>query len=326
MAGFIGSHVGDCLVKRGDRVIGIDNFSGGFHDNVPPGSTCLGMDISNRHDVDDLFQIYKPDYVYHLAAYAAEGLSHHIRYFNYQNNLLGSMNLINAAIKYPVKCFVFMSSIAVYGNLKPPFYEDAAPSPIDPYGISKYAVELDLRAAREYFGLPYVVFRTHNVYGERQNIGDPYRNVIGIFMNKILQGEPLPIFGNGKQVRAFTYVGDIAPQIAESVYLPDARNRTFNLGSDSVCSVMRLARSVSVAMTVDYDYPAEHLPERQEVFEAYCDHTKANTVFGPCVTSLMSGLVPMGLWVKQHGSRKGKPFEGIEVAEKLPPSWMKVLA
>src|SRR5262249_46273576 len=159
------------------------------------------------------------------------GLSHFIRRFNYTNNILGSINLINESVRHEVECFVFTSSIAVYGAITPPMREDQAPRPEDPYGIAKLAVEYDLAAARHMFGLPYVVFRPHNVYGEYQNLGDPYRNVIGIFMNRVMSGEPMTIFGDGTQRRAFSYVGDIAPIIAGSPWVPAARNEVFNIGA-----------------------------------------------------------------------------------------------
>ena len=126
--------------------------------------------------------------MYHLGAYAAEGLSHFIRSYNYRTNLEASVNLINQAVLHDAARFVFASSIAVYGAGQVPMSEHMTPSPEDPYGISKYAVELDLAAAHKMFGLEYTVFRPHNVYGERQNIADRYRNVIGIFMNSVLQG------------------------------------------------------------------------------------------------------------------------------------------
>ena len=154
--------------------------------------------------MDRVFREHRVRRVYHLAAYAAEGLSHFIRRFNYQNNLIGSVNLINASVNHDVECFVFTSSIAVYGPNQVPMHEELVPAPEDPYGVAKLAVEQDLRACHAQFGLPYVIFRPHNVYGERQNIGDRYRNVIGIFMNQIMRGEPMTIFGDGRQTRAFT--------------------------------------------------------------------------------------------------------------------------
>lgn len=184
-AGFIGSHLTDELIKLGNKVIVLDNLSGGFIRNLNPKATFIKGSINNQKLINSIFAKYKFDYVFHLAAYAAEGLSPFIRHFNYQNNLIGSINLINASIKHHIKKFIFTSSIAVYGTNQTPMVETLTPEPEDPYGISKYAIELDLKAANKLFGLNYTIFRPHNVYGERQNHGDPYRNVLGIFINNI---------------------------------------------------------------------------------------------------------------------------------------------
>src|SRR5947209_2324570 len=192
-AGFIGSHVADELLSRGHKVVVLDDLSGGFEDNVPGGAIFVKGSILDTELIDRLFDRYNFTYVYHLAAYAAEGLSHFIKRFNYQNNLIGSINLINASVNYGVKCFVFTSSIAVYGGVPPPMIEETMPLPEDSYGIAKYAVERELKISHEMFGLNYIIFRPHNVYGEHQNIGDRYRNVIGIFMNQIMEGQPLTI-------------------------------------------------------------------------------------------------------------------------------------
>jgi UDP-glucose 4-epimerase len=186
-AGFIGSHVARRCLELGHEVVVLDDLSGGFRDQVPAQAIFVHGSVIDVTLVQQLFETHRFDYVYHLAAYAAEGLSHFIRRFNYTNNLIGSVNLINEAVKHDVRCFVFTSSIAVYGANQLPMTENLPPQPEDPYGIAKYAVELDLRAAHEMFGLDYIIFRPHNVYGENQNIGDRYRNVIGIFMNQIMQ-------------------------------------------------------------------------------------------------------------------------------------------
>ncbi|MTI38899.1 NAD-dependent epimerase/dehydratase family protein, partial [Fulvivirga lutimaris] len=178
-AGFIGAHVTNELLTLGHKVVVLDDLSGGFKDNVNTKATFIKGSICDQELVNSLFEQHQFDYVYHLAAYAAEGLSHFIRNFNYNNNLIGSINLINAAVNHKIKCFVFTSSIAVYGSQAVPMIETAAPMPEDPYGIAKYAVEMDLKAAHEMFGLNYVIFRPHNVYGRLQNISDRYRNVIG---------------------------------------------------------------------------------------------------------------------------------------------------
>jgi UDP-glucose 4-epimerase len=199
-AGFIGSHVADHCLANGCEVVGVDDLSGGFIENV---SREVDLRVGSVVDPDFVASLWSDgryDFVYHLAAYAAEGLSHFIRRYNYQTNLVGSVNLINQSVLNNVGCFVFTSSIAVYGRNQTPMAEDLIPRPEDPYGISKYAVELDLKAAHEIFGLEYVVFRPHNVYGERQNIADTYRNVIGIFMNQLLRGEPMTIFGDASRL------------------------------------------------------------------------------------------------------------------------------
>ncbi|HOQ61874.1 MAG TPA: NAD-dependent epimerase/dehydratase family protein, partial [Vicinamibacterales bacterium] len=184
-AGFIGSHVAERLVARGRRVVVLDDLSGGFAENVPAGAELVRGSITDATLVDRLFEANRFEHVFHLAAYAAEGLSHFIRRFNYTNNLTGSVTLVNAAVNHGTRCFVFTSSIAVYGaSPELPMTEATPPHPEDSYGIAKLAVEQDLAAARAMFGLDFVVFRPHNVYGERQNIGDRYRNVVGIFMNQ----------------------------------------------------------------------------------------------------------------------------------------------
>jgi UDP-glucose 4-epimerase len=218
---------------------------------------------------------------------------------------------------------VFTSSIAVYGRNQLPMTEELVPQPEDPYGISKYAVELDLRAAHELFGLNSIVFRPHNVYGERQNIGDRYRNVVGIYMNNILQGKPLPIFGDGEQTRAFSYIGDVAPVIARSVQVPAAYNGVFNVGADKPYSVNDLAQSVCRAM--DAKFSPQYLPARNEVKHAYSAHDKVARVFGYAPRyPLEEGLARMAEWVRKTGVRQSKAFGQLEIERNLPPSWRDV--
>lgn len=322
-AGFIGSHVADELLSAGHKVVVLDDLSGGFNENVPKRARFVLGSINQTDLVDGLFDEHKFDYVFHLAAYAAEGLSHFIRKFNYENNLIGSVNLINASVRHNVKCFVFTSSIAVYGKNQLPMSEDMVPSPEDPYGISKYAVELDLRAAHDLFGLNYVIFRPHNVYGERQNIGDRYRNVVGIFMNQLMKNEPMSIFGDGEQQRAFTHISDVAPIIAACVDVPTARNQLFNVGADVPHTVNYLAEIVAAAMGKPCD--VVHLDPRNEVKIAFSDHSRAESIFGRREkVSLQVGIEKMAAWVRQHGSRESSIFEEIEIPQNLPPSWARV--
>ncbi|CAN5802503.1 SDR family oxidoreductase [soil metagenome] len=321
-AGFIGSHVTNELLLAGHTVIVLDDLSGGFRENVNDKATFVEGSVLDHALLAELFEKHKFDYVYHLAAYAAEGLSHFIKRFNYSNNLIGSVNLINESVKHKVKCFVFTSSIAVYGALKPPMKEDMIPMPEDPYGIAKFAVELDLKTTHEMFGLKYVIFRPHNVYGEFQNIGDRYRNVVGIFMNQLMQGKSLSVFGDGSQTRAFSYIADIAPVIANCVNVPGAMNQVFNIGADKEYAVLELAKETMRAMEISGE--VRHLEARNEVLHAHADHSKVKKIFGEeNATSLEEGLKRMAGWAKAAGVRKSKRFDGIEISQKLPPFWLE---
>jgi len=300
-AGFIGSHVCRHLLNEKKRLVVLDDLSGGSKANLPAGVTFVKGSVTDAALITELFKTHSFDYVFHLAAYAAESRSHFVRRFNYENNLLGSANLINAAVNFGIKCFVFCSSIAVYGHHAPPVTEALTPQPIDPYGIAKYAIELDLRAASEAFGLKHIIFRPHNVYGPNQNLNDPDRNVIGIFMRQLLRGEALTIVGDGEQRRGFSYIDDVAPIIARSIAVPAAINETFNLGSDVHTSINELANAVSVAM--DMEAERKFLPARNEVFHAYSDHQKIKRAFEldeATPTPLSKGLQLMAAWAKKQ--------------------------
>jgi UDP-glucose 4-epimerase len=319
-AGFIGSHVAKKCLAIGHRVIVLDDLSGGFADQVPAGAQLVTGSVTDTSLVSELFAEHKFTYVYHLAAYAAEGLSHFIRRFNYTVNLVGTVNLINEAVKAETACFVFASSIAVYGSNQVPMKEDMLPQPEDPYGISKYAAELDLASAHRTFGLPYIIFRPHNVYGEHQNLGDPYRNVLGIFMNQLMSGRALTIFGDGMQTRAFSHVDDVAPHIAESVNIPQAYGQVINIGADASYTINALAEIITKEFgskaTISYQ------PARNEVYQAYACHDKARELLGAAPrVDLEEGVSRMAEWARRVGSRSGKPFSGIEITKQLPPSW-----
>lgn len=325
-AGFVGSHVCDHLVAAGYDVTALDDLSGGFTDNVNAKAKFVEGSINDADLINRLFAEHRFTYVFHLAAYAAEGLSHFIRRFNYTNNLIGSINLINASVNTgTVKCFVFTSSIAVYGKNQLPMVEELMPAAEDPYGISKLAVELDLKSAHEMFGLNYIIFRPHNVYGERQNIGDPYRNVVGIFMNQIMQGKKLTVFGDGMQTRAFSHIDDVAPVIAKSIEMPEAYNEIFNIGADKPYTVKELATMVCDAFGVPE--MLEFLEARNEVVHAYSDHTKVHKYFGHLIKNipLKEGIERMVDDAKAKGPRQGSRFKNIEVEKNMPPAWKKLM-
>lgn len=319
-AGFIGSHLTQKLLDEGHDVTVLDDLSGGFARNVPPKATFVRGSVADAKLVDDLVRLCKPQYVYHLAAYAAEGLSHFIRGFNYTNNVIGSVNIINACVKHQVRKLIFTSSIAVYGHAKTPFYESMTPTPADPYGIAKYAVEMDLAAAAAQFGLDYTIFRPQNVYGDRQHIGDKYRNVIGIFMNQLLQGKPLTVFGDGQQVRAFSHVSDIVGPMVEVLDMPETSKQVFNVGGDTPYTINRLVTALREVSGLKTE--VTYLPPRKEAVEAYADHRKVRVLFKRASkVQLDEGLSRMWKWAQSIGPQPATPAPEIEVDLNMPPSW-----
>jgi len=303
-AGFIGSHVAEALLSRGHDVVGLDDLSGGYLENVPKRVRFTRGSVSDTECVAEIFRSQHIDYVFHLAAYAAEGLSHYIRRFNYQNNLGGSVTLINEAVRSgSVRCFVFTSSIAVYGHCEPPVSEETVTVPADPYGIAKLAVELDLAAAHDLFGLPFIVFRPHNVYGPRQNIWDHSRNVIGIFMRQLLNGEPMTVFGDGRQTRAFTYIDDVVPALVDAVHQPECYNKVFNIGADAPTAVSDVACLTAKALGVAPSI--RHLDARPEPVHVFARHDRVRACLGslPPPTALAEGLARMAVWASSQPPR-----------------------
>ncbi|CAG0926534.1 UDP-glucose 4-epimerase [Rhodocyclaceae bacterium] len=318
-AGFIGSHVVDELLAMGHAVVVLDDLSGGSLDNVNAGATFVRGSILDLPLLEQLFAAHRFEYVFHLAAYAAEGLSHFIKRFVHTNNLIGSVNLINLSVMNGVQCFVFTSSIAVYGAGQLPMSEEMTPQPEDTYGISKYAVEMELEATRRMFGLDYVVFRPHNVYGERQNIGDAHRNVVGIFMNQIMQGRPMTIYGDGTQTRAFSHISDVAPVMAASIGNRRAYNQVFNIGADQPFTILELMQVIAREMGVTPE--AVFLEKRDEVLHAVSSHGKLRRCFDvPEPLPLAEGIRRMALWAKGVGPRPPRRFEGLEITRNLPPA------
>lgn len=320
VAGLLGSHLSRHLLSLGYEIVGIDDFSGGYADFLPEHRNfrfykkCLGKD-----DISDIFKIEKPDVVFHLAAYAAEGLSPFIRTFNYENNIIASVAIINECIKNNCK-LIFTSSMAVYGNQKPPFVESLRPSPIDPYGIAKYAVELDIKQAHDQFGMSYSIIRPHNVLGIYQNIWDKYRNVIGIFIRKTLEKEPILVYGDGLQTRAFSDIKYYMEPF-ESV-ITNFDNETFNIGADKYYTIKQVAETVrDIGKKYGYDTTIIHEEPRHEVKHAFCDHEKAkillnfkdNTDLGELIDSMFN-------WSMNQPKRLVKRMD-YEITKNLYSYW-----
>lgn len=324
VAGLLGSHFSKYLLDKNHDVIGLDNLSGGYLDFVDPrlikAKKFFQTDLLDQKSLEKIFLDQKPDFVYHFAAYAAEGLSPFIRNYNYTNNLICSVNVINQCIQHDVNKIIFTSSMAVYGIGNPPFTEEQLPSPMDPYGIAKYAVEMDLALAKDQFGLRYTIIRPHNVIGIYQNIWDKYRNVIGIWIRKSLAGEPISIYGDGTQKRAFSDIKYYMTPFKK--LMDDFDSETFNIGADHEFELKEIASLVQkVASEFGYSPTIEHLEARHEVKLAYCDHSKAKKMLGfTDDTNIETTIREMFHWAKEQPVREIKKMQ-YEVEKNIYSFW-----
>lgn len=321
-AGLLGANFSRYLSSKGYSVIGVDNLFGGYESSVDPESTFYKADLNDATSLNKIFSQHKPDYVYHFAAYAAEGLSPYIRSFNYTNNVVCSTNVINACINNDVKKIIFTSSMAVYGVGTPPFTESQRPTPEDPYGIAKYAVEMDLALAKSHFGLDYSIVRPHNVIGVYQNIWDRYRNVIGIWIRKSLNGEPLSVYGDGTQIRAFSDIKFYMKPFEQLMY--GHSGETFNIGADKDWTINDAAKLVQkVAAGFGNKVDIVHLEKRNEVHTAYSDHTKAKELLGfNDETDLEQTIKEMYSWAQSQPNRSVEYFD-YEVEKNMYSFWRK---
>jgi UDP-glucose 4-epimerase len=321
-AGMIGSNLSHWFIEVTDfEIIGVDNLSGGWWANMPVDKrfTFVKMDVGHSF-LDTVFLENKPDVVYHAAAYAAENLSPFIRKFNYTNNLVATANVVNCCIKHEVKRLVFFSSIAVYGHGKPPYKETDIPTPNDPYGIAKYACELDIKVAGEQHGLDWCIVRPFNVYGRRQNIKDKYRNVLGIFINQYLSGKPLTIFGDGSQVRCFTNVNDILHPLFNAGVIQQHSKKTYNLGSETPYTVKEAADMLIDVMgggTIQY------MDARHEVHTAMADSKLAQRClsFYSDKKPFKEGLKEMYEWVLNNHCAIETEAPEYEITKGMYNAW-----
>jgi UDP-glucose 4-epimerase len=321
VAGLIGSRLADYIIENHPEVhvVGMDDLSGGYKENVNPKVEFWQMNLVT-HPIENCFEVHKFDYVYHFAAYAAEGLSPFIRQYNYENNLVATARVINQCIKHDVKRLVFTSSMAVYGyGNGEVFYEDVIPQPMDPYGIAKYACELDIKVAGEQHGLDWCIIRPHNVYGVKQNIWDKYRNVLGIWMCQYLNNEPMTIYGDGEQIRSFSYVDDSLESLWNATQLKESSKQIINLGSTqhhTIKEANNILRSVIGGGDV------VHLEGRHEVKNVIPSYEKSINLLGfKDKTSLEVGLNNMWEWVKVQPNRERWKWEKYELDRGIYSYW-----
>ena len=319
VAGLLGSKLADWIVANTEhKVVGIDDLSGGYKDHVNNLVNFYDYNILDD-DIEKLFESYNFDIVYHFAAYAAEGLSPFVRQFNYKNNLVTTSKLVTLSIKYGISRLVFTSSMAVYGNNTVPFKEMYAPQPIDPYGIAKMACERDIQIAGEQHGLDWCIIRPHNVYGEKQNIWDKYRNVLGIWMNKHLNGQPITLFGDGTQRRAFSYIGDSVEPLWKAGVDERASKQIINLGGITNVSIGEAADTLIEVMGGG---KIVKLEKRHEVHSAYSTYRKSVELLDfEHKTNLNDGLTKMWEWAQLQPKRKQFKWKEYELDVGLYEFW-----
>ena len=325
-AGFMGSHLVDYLINKGHAVLGVDDMSGGYWRNVNPKSTFVQLDLRDTAQTEKVIAELKPEYIYHLAADATEGRSQFLPRECSERNYFAFLNLIVPAISHGLKKIVVASSMSVYGDQEPPFHEGMPTKPVDIYGISKAAMEKATEVLSKVYGFYYTIVRPHNVYGPRQNIADPYRNVVGIFMNRIMRKEPLYVYGDGEQKRAFTYIDDNIPYFAETLFRSETNGEVLNLGPIEEETINELARLVQKEFGVKSELV--YLPDRPlEVKYAYCTYDKAVSLLGYMTsTSLEEGIHKMAEWAKSLGPQAWKYRDSLELdSPDMPRTWKEKL-
>jgi UDP-glucose 4-epimerase len=323
VAGLLGSRLSDWIIENvpNAEVVGIDDLSGGYRENVNPKVIFWQQNLV-EHPIENAFDVHRFDYVFHFAAYAAEGLSPFIRQYNYENNLVATARIVNNCIKYNVKRLVFTSTLAVYGHGEGGLFDEAQiPKPIDPYGVAKYACEMDIQIANEQHGLDYCIIRPHNVYGIKQNIWDKYRNVLGIWMYQHLNGEPMTIFGDGEQTRAFSYIDDIVEPLWNAAIRPEASKQIINLGGIEEWSINKansLLRAIIGGGEVVYK------EGRHEVKNSIPTHQKSIDILGfKHKTNLDEGLWDMWVWASHQPKRDRFVWPTYELDNGIYSFWKK---
>lgn len=316
-AGFIGSWLAESLHLRGHEVLGLDDLSGG---NNPVPCRFAAVDLRDRGAVGPLVSDMRPDALVHLAANAREGASQFQPHDVVSRNLQAYTGVLEPCIRAGVRKVVLFSSMAVYGAQRAPFDEALERRPVDVYGVCKAAMEQVTEILSAVHGFRYVILRPHNVFGERQNLADRFRNVIAIFMNRIMRGEPVQVYGDGNQRRAFSYVLNSLPSYVNAVE-GDLHREIVNVGGTEPVTVNGLLDLVAEAMSVRPEIV--HLPDRAlEVKEAWCSHAKSSRLLGYSEKfTLMEGIRRMAAWARACGPREWSR-EALDLAgPRLPSTW-----
>jgi len=317
----MGSWLVDELIDRGHEVVSVDNLLGGSEANINPDSKFVKVDLRRYDDVKPL--VKGVDIIFHLAAYAAEGQSIFSPVAINEINIAPMNHLLVEAVNNDVERFIFTSSMAAYGCQNPPFSEDLPLRPEDPYGAAKVYCENMLEIFSRTYGFDHVILRPHNVYGPRQNIADPFRNVLGIWINRVLRGKPPIIYGDGDQTRAFSFIEDVTPAIANAGFYHKANGQAINIGSDEVTSVGDACKLL--LGTMESGMRPLYVPARPgEVKHAYSTVQKSIELLDYNTKhTLKEGLPKMVDWAKSYGPQEPTYKLPLEITKKAPRVWVE---
>ena len=327
-AGFMGSHLVDSLLDLNHEVFSLDDLSWGYKENVNPKSEFITLDLQDKEKTEKYINETKPEYVFHLAADATEGRSQFTPINSTQRNYGAYLNLLVPSVKNGMKKMILTSSMSVYGAQNPPFSEDMERKPEDIYAISKSAMEHSTEILSKVFKFEYTIIRPHNVYGPRQNLADPYRNVIAIFINRLLQGKNFFIYGDGNQKRSFSYIDDFTPYIVKAGFDDVANGEIFNIGPVEECTINQLGETVLKVFFEGQEIPENmmptHMPPRPlEVSDAWCTAEKAERLLGYKTSiTLEDGIRKMIAWAREVGPKPFHYLDNLElISSDTPTTW-----
>ncbi len=323
VAGFLGSHLAEKLANLNHEVVGVDNMMGGYPDNVPKNIKFHNFDCCDLKLMNKTME--GVDVVYHCAATAHEGLSVFSPYEIGKNNYLASSSVFSAAISKKVKRIIFCSSMARYGAQKTPFSEDMKPMPVDPYGIAKVASEDLLKNLCELNNVEWIIAVPHNIIGPRQKYDDPFRNVVSIMLNRILQNQAPIIYGDGEQKRCFSYIDDCLSCLVPMLDQKNLNKQIINIGPDEEYVSINKVSEICSNITGNNLNPIFKKDRPKEVKHATCSADKARKLLNyKTKTDLITGIRKTFEYIKERGAKPFNYYIDIEIKNDLTPeTWTK---
>ena len=323
VAGFLGSHLSQKLSELNHEIIGVDNMMGGYEDNIPKNIKFFNFDCCNLEKMNQVMK--NIDVVYHCAATAHEGLSVFSPFEISKNNYLASVSVFSAAISHKVKRIIFCSSMARYGDQQTPFTEDMKPKPVDPYAISKVAAENVLTNLCELNKIEWVIAVPHNIIGPRQKYDDPFRNVVSIMINRMLQKKAPIIYGDGKQKRCFSYIDDCISCLVPMLDQKNLNKQIINIGPDEEFVTINEVSEICSNITGNNLKPIYRKDRPQEVKHATCSADKARKLLNyKTKTSLKQGIEETYNYIKKRGTKPFNYHINLEIKNDLTPeTWLQ---